>query len=163
MTDKRSIPIDDQDGMPSAAGAEDPSDTGSEEVAADLALLAAERDTYFDSLLRLKAEFDNYRKRTQRELLEADTRVRTSVLAEFLPVLDNLERALNAAEHHEEGKVLAGVRSRSTSSRIFFAEKAWSSWTRWTHHSIPSCTRQCWRILRTRKRASSLRYSSVGT
>jgi molecular chaperone GrpE len=32
------------------------------------------------------------------------------LLAEFLPVLDNLERALSAAEHHEEGKVLEGVR-----------------------------------------------------
>jgi molecular chaperone GrpE len=111
MTDKRSIPIDDLDRTPSAPAAEDALDPDPGETAAELALLAAERDTYFDSLLRLQAEFDNYRKRTQRELREADARVRSSVLAEFLPVLDNLERALNAAEHHEEGKVLAGVRS----------------------------------------------------
>ena len=111
MTDKGSIPIDDPDGIPSAAGVDDVPDAELEEAAADPALLAAERDVYFDSLLRLKAEFDNYRKRTQRELREADTRARSSVLAEFLPILDNLERALNAAEHHEEGKVLAGVRS----------------------------------------------------
>jgi len=111
MTDKRSIPIDDLDGMPPAAGVEVAPDAGPGEAVADPVLVAAERDTYFDSLLRLKAEFDNYRKRTQRELLEADVRMRSSVLAEFLPVLDNLERALSAAEHHEEGKVLAGVRS----------------------------------------------------
>ena len=111
MTDKGSIPIDDLDLTSPAAGVEDAPDAGWGEVVADPALVAAERDAHLDSLLRLKAEFDNYRKRTHRELLETDARVRTSVLAEFLPVLDNLERALNAAEHHEEGKVLAGVRS----------------------------------------------------
>ena len=59
---------------------------------------------------RTAAEFDNYRKRTQREAAEAETRARAFVLSQFLPVLDNLSRALNAAEHHEEGKVLDGVR-----------------------------------------------------
>ena len=36
------------------------------------------------------------------------------MLGEFLPILDNLDRALNAAEHHEEGKVLQGVRMTHT-------------------------------------------------
>jgi len=74
------------------------------------ASLQADRDAYFDALLRLKAEFENYRKRTQRELLDSEARARATVLCEFLPVLDNLDRALNAAEHHDEGKVLEGVR-----------------------------------------------------
>ncbi|MCZ7664286.1 MAG: nucleotide exchange factor GrpE [Thermoleophilia bacterium] len=82
------------------------------EAPAEEALLAvtAERDEYFDALLRLKAEFENYRKRSQREILETGSRARASLLGEFLPVLDNLRRALDAAEHHEEGKVLDGVR-----------------------------------------------------
>src|SRR5680860_608595 len=69
----------------------------------------AERDDHVDKLLRLRAEFENYRKRVQRESAEAQTRGRASLLAEFLPILDNLDRALNAAEHHEERKVLEGV------------------------------------------------------
>ena len=36
------------------------------------------------------------------------------MLGEFLPILDNLDRALNAAEHHDEGKVLQGVRMTHT-------------------------------------------------
>jgi molecular chaperone GrpE len=75
-----------------------------------LAIVAAERDAYLDGLQRLKAEFENFRKRADRDVLEARARARMGLLAEFLPVLDNLERALNAAEHHEEGKVLEGVR-----------------------------------------------------
>ncbi len=71
--------------------------------------LTAERDAYRDSLLRLKAEFENYRRRSQRELAESGSRARAAVLAEFLPVIDNLDRALNAAEHHEQSKVLEGV------------------------------------------------------
>ena len=75
-----------------------------------LAIVAAERDAYLDGLQRLKAEFDNFRKRADRDVLEARARARMGLLTEFLPVLDNLERALSAAEHHEEGKVLEGVR-----------------------------------------------------
>lgn len=75
-----------------------------------LAIVTAERDAYLDGLQRLKAEFENFRKRADRDVLEARARARMGLLAEFLPVLDNLERALSAAEHHEEGKVLEGVR-----------------------------------------------------
>jgi molecular chaperone GrpE len=54
--------------------------------------LAAEKDRY----LRLAAEYDNYRKRTQkeREALYSDVRIET--VAELLPVYDNLARALAA-------------------------------------------------------------------
>ncbi len=72
--------------------------------------LAAERDGLSDALLRLRAEFDNYRRRATRESFETRDRAQCDLLADLLPVLDNLERALDAAEHHEEGKVLDGVR-----------------------------------------------------
>jgi len=72
--------------------------------------LAAERDELADALLRLRAEFDNYRRRATRESFETRDRAQCDLLADLLPVLDNLERALDAAEHHEEGKVLDGVR-----------------------------------------------------
>jgi molecular chaperone GrpE len=68
------------------------------------------RDALADSLLRLRADFDNFRKRAARELIEARDRAQGELLGDLLPVLDNLERALDAAEHHDEGKVLGGVR-----------------------------------------------------
>ncbi len=48
-----------------------------------------------DSLLRLAAEYDNFRKRTQREKEQAYADTKAAVLKEFLPVLDNFERAGN--------------------------------------------------------------------
>ncbi len=72
--------------------------------------LATERDSLADQLLRLRAEFDNFRRRTSREVIDAGTRAQCDLLGDMLPVLDNLDRALDAAEHHDEGKVLDGVR-----------------------------------------------------
>jgi molecular chaperone GrpE len=75
-----------------------------------LAELEKERDEYLDSLQRLKAEFDNYRKRTAREQASFASRANESLLKELLPILDDLERALEAAEEHEEAKLEEGVR-----------------------------------------------------
>jgi molecular chaperone GrpE len=63
-----------------------------------------------DSYLRLAADFDNYRKRTAREHAELTQRVNERLLNELLPVLDDLERALEAAAEHEEAKLEEGVR-----------------------------------------------------
>jgi molecular chaperone GrpE len=79
-----------------------------------VAALTTERDAFYDQLLRQRAEFENYRRRTQKEMGEAEARARGRMLGEFLPILDNLDRALSAAEHHEEGKVLQGVRLTHT-------------------------------------------------
>jgi molecular chaperone GrpE len=62
-----------------------------------------------DSYLRLAADFDNYRKRTAREHAELSQRANERLLNELLPVLDDLERALEAAEAHEEAKLEEGV------------------------------------------------------
>ncbi|MHB9150413.1 MAG: nucleotide exchange factor GrpE [Thermoleophilia bacterium] len=83
---------------------------GSLDGSAAIEAVAAERDGYLDGLMRLQAEFENFRRRSQRELNEARNRARMGILGEFLPVFDNLARSLDAAEHHEEGKVLEGVR-----------------------------------------------------
>jgi molecular chaperone GrpE len=63
-----------------------------------------------DSYLRLAADFDNYRKRTAREHAELTQRANERLLNELLPVLDDLERALEAAVEHEEAKLEEGVR-----------------------------------------------------
>ena len=84
-----------------------------EEPAAEvdpLEQVTKERDEYLDALQRLKAEFDNYRKRTAREQLDLSTRAAQRLVSELLPVLDDLERALSAAEEHEEAKLEDGVR-----------------------------------------------------
>jgi molecular chaperone GrpE len=62
-----------------------------------------------DSYLRLAADFDNYRKRVAREHVELTKRANERILNELLPVLDDLERALEAASAHEEAKLEEGV------------------------------------------------------
>jgi molecular chaperone GrpE len=72
--------------------------------------LTRQRDEYLDSLRRLKAEFDNFRKRTESERAAQAARASEALVKELLPVLDDLERALEAAEEHEEAKLEDGVR-----------------------------------------------------
>ena len=55
---------------------------------------ARERDEYRDLLLRKTAELDNYRKRVDRERVAADEAAAADLISELLPILDNLERAL---------------------------------------------------------------------
>ena len=75
-----------------------------------LAELTRERDEYLDALRRLKAEFDNYRKRVARDQEQLAARAHERLVKELLPVLDDLERALAAAEEHEEAQLEEGVR-----------------------------------------------------
>jgi molecular chaperone GrpE len=63
-----------------------------------VAELQAERDEYLSLAQRTKADFENYRKRVGRESAEAEARGRAALAQALLPVLDNLERALAAAE-----------------------------------------------------------------
>ncbi len=63
-----------------------------------------------EAYLRLAADFDNYRKRVAREHADLTARANERLLNELLPVLDDLERALEAASEHEEAKLEEGVR-----------------------------------------------------
>jgi molecular chaperone GrpE len=76
----------------------------------EVVALRAERDDYLDRLQRLKAEFDNYRKRAVRDQESFAARANEALVKELLPILDDLERALDAAELHEEAKLEDGVR-----------------------------------------------------
>jgi molecular chaperone GrpE len=53
-----------------------------------------QRDEYYDQLLRTKAEFDNYRKRTDRERRNLIEHAASELLDDLLPIVDDLERAL---------------------------------------------------------------------
>ncbi len=70
----------------------------------------AKRDEYLADLQRLAADFDNYRKRVLREQDAFAARASARLVERLLPVVDDLERALEAAEHHDEAKVIEGVR-----------------------------------------------------
>jgi len=75
----------------------------------ELSAMIAERDQYLDHLQRLKADFENYRKRVQRETESLRLRAAEGVVESLLPVIDNMQRALEAAESHEEGQLIQGV------------------------------------------------------
>lgn len=72
--------------------------------------VAKERDEYLDALQRLKAEFENYKKRVAREQGDFVVRAAERLMKQLLPVVDDLERALEAAAQHEEAKLEEGVR-----------------------------------------------------
>jgi molecular chaperone GrpE len=63
-----------------------------------------------DRLLRLAADFENYKKRAARERQEYVAFANERLLKELLPILDDLERALDSAEQHEEAQLEDGVR-----------------------------------------------------
>jgi molecular chaperone GrpE len=72
-----------------------------------LELAKAEQAKLKDQLLRTLADFDNFRKRSRRELSDAERRGRDDMLKEFLPVFDNLDRATAHAETATDVKALA--------------------------------------------------------
>jgi molecular chaperone GrpE len=74
-----------------------------------LAALEAERDEAIDRWKRAAADFDNYKKRAAREREETVAFANERLVKELLPILDDLERALEAAEQHEEAKLEDGV------------------------------------------------------
>lgn len=83
-----------------AAPTERPEDASagldSDAPAGDAARIAQERDSYRDQLLRARAEFDNYRKRVERERQQMSARATEDAVRDFLPIIDDLERALAA-------------------------------------------------------------------
>ena len=76
----------------------------------DVEALRAERDEYLEHLQRVAADFENFRKRAARDQESLVARAAERLVRELLPVLDDLERALQAAEEHEEAKLEEGVR-----------------------------------------------------
>jgi molecular chaperone GrpE len=82
---------------------------------AELKRVEAENAEFKDLLARRQADFDNYRKRVERERTETYNRVVADVAAKLLPVLDNLKRALEteasveASESDEFRHFLSGV------------------------------------------------------
>ncbi len=90
---------------------ESPEDGDAIEIVGELDELvktAAERDEYLALAQRTQADFENYRKRVARDAALAQERGVAKLAKELLPALDNLDRAIEAAE--DEDPLLAGVR-----------------------------------------------------
>ena len=81
-----------------------------EELSARLVDAEEKRDEYLRDLQRLAADFDNYRKRALRDQEALVARAHERLVTELLPILDDLERALDAAEVHDDATVVEGVR-----------------------------------------------------
>lgn len=72
------------------------------DLAAELARVTEERDGYFDQLQRSRAEFVNFRKRTDQERLKLAEIFTSETLKQFLPVLDDFERAIEAVPESDK-------------------------------------------------------------
>jgi molecular chaperone GrpE len=85
------------DSQSSAQAAEEPvEEQNATESASSLEKAERQRDEYYDLLVRKTAEFDNFRKRTERERQNLADSAAASLITELLPLVDDLERALQA-------------------------------------------------------------------
>jgi molecular chaperone GrpE len=88
-----------------------------EQVLSDLEALRAQlqsaeqkRDEYLELAQRARADFENYQKRSQRDLATERRFAQTPLAADLLPVVDNLERAIAAAQQGgDKGALVQGV------------------------------------------------------
>ncbi|HEY6880805.1 MAG TPA: nucleotide exchange factor GrpE [Polyangiales bacterium] len=105
--------------VPPAAGQVSPADAGTpksgepktaEQLGAELEHAQAEATKLREQLLRTAADYDNFRKRTRRDIEDAQRKSVEKVLLEVLPVSDNLERAVQAAQKATDAaSVVEGV------------------------------------------------------
>jgi molecular chaperone GrpE len=99
--------IDPAETVPKAA---DPSDHTTATVSTDvMSDLQRERDDYYDRWLRKNAEFDNYRKRIERERREQADQAVVNLLEELLLVVDDLDRAMTIETDQDSDAYRRGV------------------------------------------------------
>jgi molecular chaperone GrpE len=112
-------PIDPPEGSAAADNGDgllievDASDSPAAKLAAadaKVATLTQEKKDLWDKFVRAAADLENFRKRTKRDLDDARHDSKTRVLKEMLPVVDNLERAVQHAGGGEGAAVLEGVK-----------------------------------------------------
>ena len=103
---------------PAADGAEKPAAAAQD----PLEQAKAEQAKLKDQLLRTLADFDNFRKRSRRELVDAERRGRDELLKEFLPVFDNLDRASLHAETATDTMTTPAKLSRRRSATVRVCE-----------------------------------------
>ena len=97
--------------MPEAVDAETATKAATTETAATPPAETAEsvRAELMDRILRLQADFDNYRRRTRQEQSELSAFVTQNLIKELLPIIDNFERALSSRPTDDPSGFGAGV------------------------------------------------------
>ena len=111
MADEKKVIIDNEDGdsaeinLQSKQPAPEVEAAPEVDAAAELDNLKAELGAKDDRILRLQADFDNFRKRTAREKSELAAVIEQEFLKDLLPLLDNLSRATDAAANAENANV----------------------------------------------------------
>lgn len=106
-----------------AADIEATTDTlSSEELQAQLTAQRDQTAMYIDHLQRLQAEFDNYRRRTSQEQLQATSRGKERVLLALLPIIANFHLALQHADQ-DPNAVRQGVQMIGQQLESFLAEQ----------------------------------------
>lgn len=111
MADEKKVIIDNEDGdsaeinLQSKQPAPEVETAPEVDAAAELDNLKAELGAKDDRIIRLQADFDNFRKRTAREKSELADVIEQAFLKDLLPLLDNLSRATQAAENAEQADV----------------------------------------------------------
>jgi molecular chaperone GrpE len=103
-------PLNGENGDEEVIFPEENADDAAEPELTDLEKAHAERDRMREQLLRIAADFDNFRKRSRKEIEEVRRRTVEDTLREVLPIVDNLERAANAiTDATEVSAVTEGV------------------------------------------------------
>lgn len=100
--------IEDQNAPETSAASDNEATTAADRPDA-LDALRREKDTLQDRLLRTAAEFDNYRKRVERERRELSEYAGADILTDLLPIIDDLERALQASAGSDAESYRRGV------------------------------------------------------
>ena len=98
---QQNVEPSEQEEAEDAAEPDEPRQNPVAQLQAQIDTLTAERASLYDKLIRRQAEFENYRKRVERERGELYQHGRDDVLLQFLPVVDNFERALSSLETSE--------------------------------------------------------------
>ena len=108
MADEKKVTINNEDGDSAEINADLAAEKISEDIqeeisagsefATEVENLKTELAAKNDRLLRLQADFDNFRKRSAKEKMELAAMIEQSFLTDLLPLLDNLSRASEAAE-----------------------------------------------------------------
>ena len=77
-------------------------DTAEETTEEEKEEIKEETDGFKDKYIRLMADFDNFKKRTQKEVTSTYTNAVTDTVEKLLPVMDNFERAMASADENDE-------------------------------------------------------------
>src|SRR5579871_2711766 len=109
---------------------------------ADVAKLTADLDDLKQTLLRRQADFDNYRKRIEKERLEESKRATARVVEALIPIVDGFEHALAAHREAEYESYRKGFELIYKQMLENLAKLEWSGLILWDSNSIRISTRR---------------------